>query len=39
MDMLEEQVQEEGDLDLNEEEDIITEYIRDEHWSDVAEDG
>ena len=39
MDILEEQVLEERDTDLNEEEDIIIEDIREEHWRDVYEDG
>ena len=30
---------EERDPDLNEEEDIIMDEIRDEHWRDVAEEG
>ena len=30
---------EEIDTDLNEEEDIILDAIREEHWSDVAEEG
>ena len=38
-DISEEQVSEDRDPDLNEEEDIIMEYSRDEHWSDVAEYG
>ena len=29
---------EERDPDLKEEEDIIMEYIREEHWRNVAED-
>ena len=37
-DMLEEQVSEERDPDLNEEEDIITEYSTEYHWRDVAKD-
>ena len=36
-DILEYQVSEERDLDLNEEEDIILDTIREEHWRDVAE--
>ena len=38
-DMLEEQVSEERDPDLNDEEDIIMEDRREEHWRDVAEYG
>ena len=30
---------EERDPDLNEEEDIILDEIREEHWRDVAEEG
>ena len=37
--MLKEQVLEEIDSDLNEEEDIIMEDIRSEHWRYVAWDG
>ena len=37
--MLEEKVSEERDPDLNEEEDIIMEDRREEHWRDVAEYG
>ena len=36
-DMSEDQVSEERDPDLNEEEDIIMDGIRDEHWRDIAE--
>ena len=36
-DMSEDQVAEERDLDLNEEEDIILDEIREEHRRDVAE--
>ena len=39
MDVLEEQVSEKRDLDLNEEEYIIMEDIREERWRDVADDG
>ena len=35
----EEQVLEENDPDLNEEEDIIMDAIRDEEWRDFAEEG
>ena len=38
-DMSEDQVAEERDPDLNEEEDIRLDDIREEHWSDVAEEG
>ena len=38
-DMSEDQVAEEIDPDLNEEEDIRLDDIREEHWSDVAEEG
>ena len=38
-DMSEYQVSEERDQDLNEEEDIIMDGIRDDNWSDVAEEG
>ena len=38
-DMSEDQVAEERDPDLNEEEDIILDEIREEHWRDVAEEG
>ena len=38
-DMSEEQVAEERDPDLNEEEDIILDEIRGDHWRDVAEKG
>ena len=37
--MLEDQVSEERDLDLNEEEDIIMDNIRERHWRDVAKEG
>ena len=37
--MSEERVSEEIDPDLNEEEDIIMEDIREEHWRDVAGEG
>ena len=37
-DMTEEQVAEWRDPDLNEEEDIILDAIREEHWSNVAEE-
>ena len=37
--MSEEQVLEERYPDLNEEEDIITDEIRDEHWRDVSKEG
>ena len=37
VDMLENQVVEEIDHDLNEEEDVILNAIREEHWMDVAE--
>ena len=37
-DMFEEQVSEESDTDLNEEEDIIMDEIRNEHWRDVADE-
>ena len=36
-DMLEDQVAEERDPELNEEEDIILDGIREEHWRYVAE--
>ena len=39
MDMLEEKVSEERDLDLNKEVDIRMEYIREEHWRYVSENG
>ena len=32
-------MEEERDQDLNEEEDIILDAIREEHWRDVAEEG
>ena len=38
-DMSEDQVAEERDPDLNEEEDIRMDEIRDEHWRDVDEEG
>ena len=38
-DMLEDQVVEERDPDLNEEEDIRLDEIREEHWRDIAEEG
>ena len=38
-DMLEEQVLEEIYLDLDEDEDIRLDVIREEHWRDVSEDG
>ena len=38
-DMSEDQVVEERDPDLNEEEDIRLDEIREEHWRDVAEEG
>ena len=38
-DMVEEQVSEERDTYLNEEEDIIMDDSREEHWRDVAEEG
>ena len=38
MNMLEEQVSEKRDLELNEEEYIIMEDIREERWRDVADD-
>ena len=38
-DILEEQVEEERDPYLNEEEDIILDKIREEHWRDIAEEG
>ena len=37
--MSEDQVEEERDPYLNEEEDIILDVIREEHWRDVAEEG
>ena len=37
-DMSEDQVSEERDMDLNEEEDIIMDESRDEHWGDVSEE-
>ena len=37
-DMSEEQVSEDRDLDLNEDEDITMDEIRDEHWRYVAEE-
>ena len=37
-DILEEQVLEERYLDLNEEEDIILDAIREKHWRDVSEE-
>ena len=37
-DMLEEQVLEERDTDLNEDEDIRVDNIRDKHWRDVSEE-
>ena len=37
--MLEDQVAEERYPDLNEEEDIILDVIKEEHWRDVAEEG
>ena len=39
MDLSEEQVLEERDPNLNEDEDIRTYEIRDNHWRDVAEEG
>ena len=39
IDMPEDQVAEERGPDLNEEEDIILDAIREEHWMDVAEEG
>ena len=38
-DMSEEKVAEERDPDLNEEEDIRMDEIREDHWRDVAEEG
>ena len=38
-DLQEEQVSEERDPDLNEEEGIIMDEIRDEHWMDVSKKG
>ena len=38
IDMPEDQVAEERDPDLNEEEDIILDAIREENWRDVAEE-
>ena len=38
-DMSEEQVAEERDRDLNEEEDIRLDAIREEHWRNVSEEG
>ena len=38
-DILEEQVSEERDTDLNEEDDIRMDEIRDKHWRYVAEEG
>ena len=38
IDMSEEQVAEERDLDLNEEEDIRLDEIREEYWRDVSEE-
>ena len=37
--MSEEQVVEERDPDLNEEEDIRLDEIREEHWRDITEEG
>ena len=37
--MSEDQVAEERDPDLNEEEDIRLDIIREEHWRDVDEEG
>ena len=38
-DILEYQVAEERDPDLNEEEDVRLDSIREEHWGDVEEEG
>ena len=38
-DLSEEHVLEERDLDLNEEEGIIMDDMREEHWRDVSEEG
>ena len=38
IDISEDQVLEERDLDLNEQEDIIMDKIRDEHWKGVSEE-
>ena len=38
-DILEEQVAEERDPELNEEEDIRLDEMREEHWRDIAEVG
>ena len=38
-DIPEGQVAEERDPDLNEEEDIVLDKIREEHWRDIAEEG
>ena len=37
--MSEDKVAEERDPDLNEDEDIILDIIREDHWMDVAEEG
>ena len=39
MDFSEDQLAEEIDQDLNEEEDIIMDAIREENWRDVSEEG
>ena len=39
IDMLEDQVTEERDPDLNEEEDIRLDAIREEHWRDFSDEG
>ena len=38
-DLLDEQMSEERDPDLNDEEDIIIDEIREEHWRDVSQEG
>ena len=38
-DMSEDQVAEERDMDLNEEEDVRLDTIREEHWMNVSEEG
>ena len=38
-DMSEDQVSEERDPDLNDEEDIILDAIREDHWRDISEEG
>ena len=38
-DMSEDQVSEERDPDLNEDEDIILDAIREDHWRDIYDEG